>query len=577
MSAYADAVPHEARQHSLLHDGLLGPREKGCYNPKMLEFRILGPLEVWDGEKALQLGGQRQRAVLAVLAMHVGEVVPSERLITYLWGETPPRTAATALQNSISQLRKVLGSDVVETRTPGYVLASKKEAVDARRFEGLLDEARSAEAERRIQLVHEALQLWRGAPLGDFAYESFAQGEAARLEELRLGAIEERIAAELELGAAAGLVGELEAIVREHPLREAPRGQLMLALYRSGRQAEALQAYQDARRTLVEELGIEPTPALQQLHASILRQESTLQPQALPGAGEDRIGEVVRALLSGRLVYVLGPGSSSTNGGSLASRLAEAFDCPEEHRGDLTRVSQYVAVTQGVGPLYDQLHELFVEGDEPGPVEHFLASLPELARARGSEHQLLVSTAYGHALERAFEERGEEADVVSFVALGPNRGKFLHRAPDGSETVVAVPNAYAELSLAERPVILKVHGGVDPHADRDRESFVVSEDDYIGYLAQSDLANVVPVTLAAKLRRSHLLFISYPVVEWSLRVFLHRVFGNEPISYRSWAVLPGAHPIQHEFWRQRGVDLYDVPLEEFVADIGRRLAEVTPA
>jgi DNA-binding SARP family transcriptional activator len=543
----------------------------------MLEFRILGPLEVWDGEKALQLGGQRQRAVLAVLAMHVGEVVPSERLITYLWGETPPRTAATALQNSISQLRKVLGSDVVETRTPGYVLTSEKEAVDARRFERLLDEARSAEAERRIQLVHEALQLWRGAPLGDFAYESFAQGEAARLEELRLGAIEERIAAELELGAAAGLVGELEAIVREHPLREAPRGQLMLALYRSGRQAEALQAYQDARRTLVDELGIEPTPALQQLHASILRQESTLQPQALPGAGEDRIGEVVRALLSGRLVYVLGPGSSSTNGGSLASRLAEAFDCPEEHRGDLTRVSQYVAVTQGIGPLYDQLHELFVEGDEPGPVEHFLASLPELARARGSEHQLLVSTAYGHALERAFEERGEEADVVSFVALGPNRGKFLHRAPDGSETVVAVPNAYAELSLAERPVILKVHGGVDPHADRDRESFVVSEDDYIGYLAQSDLANVVPVTLAAKLRRSHLLFISYPVVEWSLRVFLHRVFGNEPISYRSWAVLPGAHPIQHEFWRQRGVDLYDVPLEDFVAEIGRRLDEVTPA
>ena len=134
-------------------------------------------------------------------------------------------------------------------------------------------------------------------------------------------------------------------------------------------------------------------------------------------------------------------------------------------------------------------------------------------------------------------------DVVSFVAIGPNRGKFVHRSPDGVETVVAVPNSYAELS-AERPVILKVHGGVDPRPDRDRESFVVSEDDYIGYLAQSDLANVVPVTLAAKLRRSHLLFISYPVVEWSLRVFLHRVFGDEPISYRSWAVLPGrtSHP-----------------------------------
>jgi DNA-binding SARP family transcriptional activator len=540
----------------------------------MLEFRILGPLEVWDGEKTLELGGQRQRAVLALLAIHVGEVVPSERLITYLWGESPPPTAATSLQNAISQLRKALGADVVETRAPGYALNAEKEAVDARRFEQLVNEARSAEADRRADLVGEALQLWRGPPLADFSYEGFAQNEAARLEELRLTAVEERIEAHLELGGAAELVGELEQVVRENPLRERPRGQLMLALYRSGRQAEALQAYQEARKMLVEELGIEPTPSLQQLHASILRQESVLQPQAVPGAGQDRLGEVVRALLSGRLVHVLGPGPSSENGQSLAARLAEAFDCPEEHRGDLTRVSQYVAVTQGVGPLYDQLHELFAEGDEPGPVERFLATLPEQARAHGAEHQLLVTTAYGSALERAFDNRGEEVDVVSFVALGPNRGKFFHQAPDGSETVVSVPNAYAELSLAERPVILKVHGGVDPRPDRDRESFVVSEDDYIGYLAQSDLASVVPVTLAAKLRRSHLLFISYPVVEWSLRVFLHRVFGDEPISYRSWAVLPGAHPIQHEFWRRRGVDLYDVPLEDFVADMERRLTEV---
>jgi DNA-binding SARP family transcriptional activator len=540
----------------------------------MLEVRILGPLEVWDGETPLQLGGQRQRAVLAILAVHAGEVVPSERLITELWGESPPPTASTALQNAISQLRKALGPESVETRSPGYRLGIEPSAVDSHRFEQLLRRAREAEPQQRVTLIQDALRLWRGPALGDFAYESFAQHESARLEELRLNAVEERIEAELELGAASELVGELEAFVRENPLRERPRGQLMLALYRSGRQAEALQAYQEARRSLVEELGIEPTPSLQQLHASILRQESALQPQAVPGAGEDRLGEIVRALVSGRLVHVLGPGPSSENGESLAGRLAEAFDTPEEHRGDLTRVSQYVAVTQGVGPLYDQLHELFVEGDDPGPVERFLAGLPALARARGAEHQLLVTTAYGSALEQAFEDRGEEVDVVSFVALGPNRGKFLHQAPDGSETVVAVPNAYAELSLAERPVILKVHGGVDPRPERDRESFVVSEDDYIGYLAQSDLASVVPVTLAAKLRRSHLLFISYPVVEWSLRVFLHRVFGDEPISYRSWAVLPGAHPIQHEFWRRRGVDLYDVPLEEFVADMERRLTEV---
>ena len=284
----------------------------------MLEFRILGPLEVRDGEKALELGAPRQRALLALLAIHVGEVVPSERLITYLWGESPPPTAATSLQNAVSQLRKALGADVVETRAPGYALNADKDAVDARRFEQLVNEARSAPPDQRAGLVAEALQLWRGPPLSDFPYETFAQSEAARLEELRLTAVEERVEADLELGGAAELVGELETIVRENPLRERPRGQLMLALYRSGRQAEALQAYQDARKMLVDELGIEPTPDLQQLHASILRQESALQPQAVPGAGEDRLGEVVRALLSGRLVHVLGPGPSSENGQSLA-------------------------------------------------------------------------------------------------------------------------------------------------------------------------------------------------------------------------------------------------------------------
>jgi DNA-binding SARP family transcriptional activator len=543
----------------------------------MLEFRILGSLEVLDGDDALQLGGQKQRAVLALLALHPGEVVPSERLITELWGESPPRTAATALQNAVSQLRKVLGADVVETRAPGYALRVEKEAIDARQFERLLNEAKGAESGRRAELLREALQLWRGPPLGDFAYESFAQNEAARLDELRLTALEERIEAELELGLAGDLVGELEALVRENPLRERPRGQLMLALYRSGRQAEALQAYQEARRTLVDELGIEPTPALQQLHASILRQESALQPQAIPHAGDDSLGEVVRALLAGRLVTVLGPSGPTENGSDIASRLADAFDCPADHRGDLSRVSQYVAVTQGVGPLYDELHRLFAETAEPGSVERFLAGLPALTRGRGGEHQLIVTTGYGRALERAFEDAGEAADIVSYVAIGRDRGKFVHRAPDGSETVVTVPNAYTGLSLAERPVILKIHGEVDPRPDRDRESFVVSEDDYIGYLAQTELANVVPVTLTAKLRRSHLLFIAYPVVEWSLRVFLHRTFSDQPISYRSWAVLPGAHPIQREFWGQRGVHLYDVALDDFVADLERRLLGVAPA
>jgi DNA-binding SARP family transcriptional activator len=541
-----------------------------------LSFRLLGPFEVTRDGEPVDLGGQKQRAVLAILALNAGRVVSTDSLVDRLWGEDPPKTAITSLQNFISQLRKALGVNAVVTKPPGYLLDVAAAQVDINQFERLVREARSLDPVPAAEKLGRAFELWRGSPLADFTFEPFAETEIARLEELRLTALEDRIQTDLDSGQSAELVAELEALVHENPLRERPRGQLMLALYRSGRLAEALQVYQDARRRLVDELGIEPTRALQELHGSILRQESVLQPQAVPELGRDRVGEVARALLSGRLVVVLGPGAFHQNGGALAGRLADAFDCPDEYRGDLTRVSQYVAVTQGVGPLYDQIHELSAESDDPGAVEHFLTRLPELARVRAVEYPLLVTTGYGNALERAFAESDEEADIVRFVAAGPNRGRFVHRMPDGSETVVAVPNSYAEISLAERPAILKIHGGVDPQPDRGDESFVVSEDDYIGYLAQSDLASVVPVTLAAKLRRSHLLFVSYPVVEWSLRVFLHRVFGDEPISYRSWAVLPGAHPIQHEFWRRRGVDLYDVPLEDFVADVERRLTEVAP-
>ena len=542
-----------------------------------LSVGLLGTFEVSRDGRAVELGGQKQRAVLAILALNAPRVVSIDTLVDLLWGEQPPKTAVTSLQNFISQLRKAVGTYAVVTKPPGYLLDVAPKQVDVNEFERLVREARSLAPDAAEKKLAEAFGLWRGTPLADFTYEPFAEAEIARLEELRLAALEDHIQTSLDSGEAAELVAELETLVKENPLRERPRGQLMLALYRSGRQAEALQVYQDTRRALVDQLGIEPTRALQELHASILRQESVLQPQDLPESRVDRVGEVVRALVSGRLVVVLGPGPAHENGRTLANRLAEVFDLPQEHRGDLTRVSQYVAMTQGVGPLYDQLHELWAEHDGPGPVERFLAGLPAIDRTSGVEYPLLVTTGYGDALERAFEEQGEEVDVVCFIASGPDRGKFVHRSPDGSESVVAVPNSYSELSLAERSVILKVHGGIDSRPDRGHESFVVSEDDYIGYLAQSELANVVPVTLAAKLRRSHLLFISYPVVEWSLRVFLHRVFGDEPISYRSWAVLPGAQPIQHEFWRRRGVDLYDVPLEDFVAELERRLAEVAPS
>src|SRR5439155_5669070 len=214
-----------------------------------MDFRILGPLEVIEDGHVLDLGGQKQRALLAVLLLHANEVVSSDRLIDALWPERPPETAAKALQVYVSQLRKLLGKKRLETKAPGYLLRVEEGELDLEGCRRLAEEGRPKEA----------LALWRGPALSDFSYEPFAHAEIARLEELRIGYLEERIEQDLAAGRHAELVGELDSLVATHPLRERLRRQLMLALYRSGRQAEALEVYQAARGVLVEELGIEPS------------------------------------------------------------------------------------------------------------------------------------------------------------------------------------------------------------------------------------------------------------------------------------------------------------------------------
>jgi DNA-binding SARP family transcriptional activator len=241
-----------------------------------VDYRILGPLEVVDAGRSLPLGGPKQRSLLALLLLHANEVVSTDDLIDRLWGAQPPPTVAKVLQVQVWRLRKALGRDRLSTRPPGYVLLVESEELDLARFERLLGEALGAEPGTAAEKLREALALWRGAPLGDLTYESFVSAEVARLEELREVALEERIEADLALGRHAQLVPELEALVDEHPLRERLRGQLMLALYRSGRQADALEAYRGARRLLVEELGLEPGPALQGLERAILAQDSSL-------------------------------------------------------------------------------------------------------------------------------------------------------------------------------------------------------------------------------------------------------------------------------------------------------------
>jgi predicted ATPase/DNA-binding SARP family transcriptional activator len=245
-----------------------------------LEFRTLGPLEVSLDERAVELGGYRQRALLAALLLRANEVVSTDRLIEDVWGESAPPSAPNMVQVYVSRLRKALGRDLLVTRPPGYLMLVEEAQVDAIRFARMVARARDAladgEASAARGLLEEAMQLWRGAPLADFTYEPFAQSEVARLDELRMEAIELRVDADLALGRHAQLVGELEQAIAAHPFRERLRGQLMLALYRSGRQAEALDAYRAARGTLVEELGIEPSPALQVLERAILAQDAQL-------------------------------------------------------------------------------------------------------------------------------------------------------------------------------------------------------------------------------------------------------------------------------------------------------------
>jgi DNA-binding SARP family transcriptional activator len=262
----------------------------------MLEFRILGPLEVAGEQGPIPLGGPRQLATLAILLLSANRVVSVERLADDLYAGAAPVTAVTQVQRQISELRKALGSaSVIDTRSPGYVIRISHEQLDLDRFERQTEEAGRAlergEAELAADLLRAALGLWRGAPLADLAYESFAQTAIERLEEIRLAALEQRIEAELALGRHGELVGELEQLVFEHPLRERFRGQLMLALYRSGRQAEALEVYRKTRAALVDEFGIEPTPGAPRARAGDPEAGSVARPGAsgsCPGASRCR-------------------------------------------------------------------------------------------------------------------------------------------------------------------------------------------------------------------------------------------------------------------------------------------------
>jgi DNA-binding SARP family transcriptional activator/nucleotide-binding universal stress UspA family protein len=300
----------------------------------MLDFRILGPLEVVAERAPVRLGGPKQRATLAILLLNANRVVSVDRLADDLYTGAAPVTAVTQVQRQISELRKLLGAaHTIETRAPGYILRLTPEQLDLQRFERLSAEATrsfdAGEPQRASDLMREALALWRGPALADVAYESFAQPAIERLEEIRLAALEQRIDADLALGRHNELVGELEQLVREHPLQERFCAQLMLALYRAGRQSEALDVYRGLRVQLVELLGLEPTPALQELERAILTHDASLEVgRAAPELGSAAVERAVLVVASAAdrldaLLSLAEPLASSRRRELIVARLLE--------------------------------------------------------------------------------------------------------------------------------------------------------------------------------------------------------------------------------------------------------------
>jgi DNA-binding SARP family transcriptional activator len=384
-----------------------------------MEFRILGPLEAVDDGRTLALGGERQRALLALLLTRPNEVVSTDHLVDELWGAQPPKAALNTIQYYVSQLRKTLGADRIVTRPPGYVIRVEPDELDLARFERLSQDG-SAESLRA------ALELWRGPALADLAFEAFAREEAARLEELRLVVHERRIDADLEAGRAAEIVSELERLIAEHPLRERLRGQLMLALYRSGRQAEALSVYQATRATLVEELGIEPGPELQELERAMLRQDPQLDLAREPPAADRSILVAVR---------------DERNVDSLVA-LAELLA--------RTRPAREVILARLTGP------------EEMGAAAASLNERREGLRSRGvaARTAAFTSTEPGEDLVRLAAEQDTDlllTDLRLTEALDADLTAVLDRAPCDVALVTAGDGAGAVPS-AERPVLVPFGG-----------------------------------------------------------------------------------------------------------------------
>ena len=340
-------------------------------------------------------------------------------------------------------------------------------------------------------------------------------------------------------------------------------------------------------------------PALPEDRGSGRRRLAPDPTQATTGAGPTiavddltfHYRTVIDELAEGRVIPLLGAGVNLCgrkpdavwdrktleflpSGGELAGFLAGRFQYPPQDVADLLRVSQWAAVKQGLGVLYDELRDIFNVDYEPSVLHHFLARLPAALKEKGCPHpyQLILTTNYDDALERAFRAAGEPFDLLSYIADGEDRGRFMHISPDGPARLVDRPNEATEPKVEQRTVIAKIHGAVD-RDDDEADSYVITEDQYIEYLARTDISSALPVTLSAKLTRSAFLFLGYSMRDWNVRVILHRIWGQQKRRRNSWAVQAFPEDIEREFWQERKVQILEVMLDEYVRGLDAQLRE----
>jgi SIR2-like domain len=309
---------------------------------------------------------------------------------------------------------------------------------------------------------------------------------------------------------------------------------------------------------------------------------------ALP-VDNDHVKRVVRKMFNGLVVPLLGAGvnmpgrpdglrysgpadSYLPNGSELANYLAREFDYTElakrtRRREDLLRVSQYLDVMEGSGELYQRLHDVFSASYPPGPVHMFLARVQRLLREAGKGSQVILTTNYDDALERAFDSIEEPYDLLTYVCANPaeHRGRFAHRAPGATKYVpIENPNEYTGLDPRTRPVILKMHGAVVRCDTFEQDNYVITEDHYIDYLAHTDITQLLPTPIPQRLRNSHFLFLGYGMADWNLRVILRRIWGTQGLDYPSWSIQHEPDELETRFWRDRGVTVFDIDVAKYV-------------